>query len=81
MPRTAEPFETPQPTMPLPLPRLRNPAAQVEASEVRFTVRDTSSGRYQSITLHAPVKNATMLYKCYELIDEVSYVTTPNPCR
>eukprot|EP00903_Cladosiphon_okamuranus_P014117 g13121.t1 len=43
---------------------------KVEASDVRFTVRDTSSGRYQSITVHAPVKNATMLYKCYELIDE-----------
>lgn len=38
---------------------------------MRFTVRDTSSGRYQSITVHAPVKNANMLYKCYELIDEV----------
>ncbi|CAM9520012.1 unnamed protein product [Ectocarpus sp. 8 AP-2014] len=43
---------------------------EVETSDVRFTVRDTTSGRYQSITVHAPVKNATMLYKCYELIDE-----------
>lgn len=40
---------------------------------MRFTVRDTTSGRYQSITVHAPVKNATMLYKCYEVIDEVSF--------
>lgn len=45
--------------------------SQVEPSDVRYTVRDTTSGRYQSITVHAPVKNATMLYKCYELIDEV----------
>ncbi|CAM9355521.1 unnamed protein product [Hapterophycus canaliculatus] len=43
---------------------------EVETSDVRYTVRDTTSGRYQSITVHAPVKNATMLYKCYELIDE-----------
>lgn len=43
---------------------------EVDTSDVRFTVRDTSSGRYQSITVHAPVKNATMLYKCYELIAE-----------
>lgn len=38
---------------------------------MRFTVRDTSSGRYQSVSVHAPVKSANMLYRCYELIDEV----------
>lgn len=55
----------------------------MEASDVRFTVRDTTSGRYQSITVHAPVKNATMLYKCYELIDEVGVLMlmSMNPLR
>lgn len=45
---------------------------QVEAADVRFTVRDTSSGKYQSVTVHAPVKSASMLYRCYERIDEVN---------
>lgn len=45
--------------------------SQVNAADVRFTVRMTASGRYQSVTVHAPVKNANMLYRCYELIDEV----------
>lgn len=49
--------------------------AQVETGDVRFTVRDTSSGKYQSVTLQAPVKSASMLYRCYELIHKVSFIT------
>lgn len=59
-------------------PRLRfNFLLQVETEHVRFTVRDTTSGRYQSVTVHAPVKSAQMLYRCYEMIAEVSVIRAP----
>ncbi|CAN0250142.1 unnamed protein product [Discosporangium mesarthrocarpum] len=42
----------------------------VGKTKVRFSVRGTNSGRFCSVTVHAPVSNADMLYKCYEMIDQ-----------
>jgi putative lipoic acid-binding regulatory protein len=36
---------------------------EVEAETVKYTTRDTNSGKYRSITMMAPVQNAEMLYK------------------
>ncbi|KAG5188109.1 hypothetical protein JKP88DRAFT_206811 [Tribonema minus] len=43
---------------------------EVEPAAVEYTVRDTDSGKYRSVTLMAPVSNSDMLYKCYEVIGQ-----------
>lgn len=39
-----------------------------EAGTIRFSVLD--KGKYQSVTIHAPVQNADMLYACYEEVSK-----------
>jgi putative lipoic acid-binding regulatory protein len=34
-----------------------------------YSSRDTSSGKYRSLTIHAPVKSADQLYEIYEKVD------------
>jgi putative lipoic acid-binding regulatory protein len=36
---------------------------KVEAEIIKYTTRDTNSGKYRSITMMAPVQNAEMLYR------------------
>ena len=43
---------------------------ECEASSIEYSVRETSSGKYRSITLHAPVTSSDMLYKVYATIRE-----------
>ncbi|CAM9696405.1 unnamed protein product [Choristocarpus tenellus] len=49
---------------------------KVGPTDVRFSFRDTSSGKYRSVTLHAPVTSASMLYECYEMINKVQMKTS-----
>ena len=39
-----------------------------DAGVIRFSVFD--KGKYQSVTIHAPVQNADMLYACYEAVSK-----------
>ncbi|KAM3569082.1 hypothetical protein VYU27_008810 [Nannochloropsis oceanica] len=38
-------------------------------SDIVYSSRDTSSGKYRSLTIHAPVKSADELYEIYEKVD------------
>ncbi|TFJ86730.1 hypothetical protein NSK_001818 [Nannochloropsis salina CCMP1776] len=38
-------------------------------ADIVYSSRDTSSGKYRSLTIHAPVKSADQLYEIYEKVD------------
>ena len=41
-----------------------------EAGEITYSSRDTSSGRYRSLTIQCPVQNADQLYAIYDRISQ-----------
>lgn len=40
------------------------------AQEITYSSRDTSSGRYRSLTIQCPVQNADQLYAIYDRISQ-----------
>lgn len=41
-----------------------------EAGEITYSSRDTSSGKYRSLTIQCPVQNADQLYAIYDRISQ-----------